>query len=61
MPLAFLDESCFICATKTDESCMRYRAIFDKQICHAMAFRGGVFFGFEEVGGGGGWGGVHKF
>ena len=32
---------------------MRYRAIFDKQICHAMAFRGGVFFGFEEGGGGG--------
>ena len=22
---------------------MRYKAIFDKQICHAMAFRGGVF------------------
>ena len=40
---------------------MRYRAIFDKQICHAMAFRGGVFFGFEEVGGGGWVGGVHKF
>ena len=29
---------------------MRNRAIFDKQICHAMAFRGGVFLGFEEGG-----------
>lgn len=39
---------------------MRYRAVFDKQICHATAFRGGVFFfGFEEGGGGGE--GVHKF
>ena len=32
---------------------MRYRAIFDKQICHAMAFRGGVFLVLRRVGGGG--------
>lgn len=52
MPLAFLDGSCFVCATKMDESCMRYREIFDEQICHAMAFRGCFVFGFEEGGGG---------
>ena len=34
---------------------MRYRAIFDEQICHAMAFRGGVsFLVLRRVGGGGG-------
>ena len=53
MPLAFLDGSCFVCATKMDESCKRYREIFDEQICHAMAFRGCFVFGFEEGGGGG--------
>ena len=37
---------------------MRYRAIFDEQICHAMAFRGGVsFLVLRRVGGGRG--GVH--
>ena len=34
---------------------MRYRAVFDKQICHVTAFRGGVFFlVLRRVGGGGG-------
>ena len=33
---------------------MRYREIFDEQICHAMAFRGCFVFGFEEGGAGGG-------